>query len=54
VHLSPDGREIVVNPQTPTSAYFVSPDNAVEVEIYDRSPQRALRLALSSRVRPAG
>lgn len=47
------GREVVVSTERPTSAYFVSPDNSVQVEVYDPSPQRALRLALSAKVRPA-
>lgn len=47
------GRKVVVSTRSPTSAYFVSPDNSVQVEVYDRSPKRALALALSGRVRPA-
>jgi hypothetical protein len=54
VRRSKDGREVVVSEQNPTSAYFVSPDNNVQVEVYDPSPKRALSLALSGRVRPAG
>ena len=53
VRRSRDGREVVVNRANPTSAYFASPDNSVQVEVYDPSPQRALALALSDRVRPA-
>jgi hypothetical protein len=51
---SRDGREVVISTQTPTSAYFASPDNSVQVEVYDPSPKRALALALSGQVRPAG
>ncbi|HEX2096982.1 MAG TPA: hypothetical protein VHF50_06395 [Solirubrobacterales bacterium] len=53
VHRGRDGRKVVVGAENPTSAYFASPDNTVQVEVYDPSPKRALRLALSSRVRPA-
>jgi hypothetical protein len=52
IHRSRNGFEIVTNPQSPTSAYFASPDNSVQVEVYDPSPKRALNLALSGRVRP--
>jgi hypothetical protein len=48
-----DGRQVVVNLESPTSAYFASPDNTVQVEVYDPSPQRALDLALSADVEPA-
>lgn len=54
VHHSPDGRKVFVNKQKPTSVYFASPDNTVQVEVYDPSPKRALSLALSGQVRPAG
>ena len=49
-----DGREVVTSEQAPGSAYFVSPENSVQVEVYDPSPQRAVKLALSGQVRPAG
>jgi hypothetical protein len=49
-----DGREVVTSAQSPTSVYFASPDNSVQVEVYDPSPKRAMSLALSGRVRPAG
>jgi len=52
VRRSPDGRRIVTSSQKPTSVYFASPDNSVQVEVYDPSPKRALALALSGRVRP--
>ena len=51
---SRDGRKVATNAEKPTSVYFVSPDNTVQVEVYDPSPKRALSLALSGRVRPAG
>jgi hypothetical protein len=53
VRRAEDGREVVVGEQSPTSAYFASPDNSVQVEVYDPSPRRALALALSGEVRPA-
>ncbi len=53
VRTADDGRTVVTNPERPTSVYFASPDNSVQVEVYDPSPARALRLALSPRVRPA-
>jgi hypothetical protein len=49
-----DGRRVVVYDRARTSVYFASPDNSVQVEVYDLSPRHALKLALSSRVRPAG
>ena len=54
MHHSPDGRKVFVSKQKPTSVYFASPDNTVQVEVYDPSPKRALSLALSGRVSPAG
>ncbi len=53
VRTSDDGRTVVTNSERPTSVYFASPDNSVQVEVYDPSSARALRLALSPRVRPA-
>lgn len=47
-----DGTEVVSSREQPTSVYFVGPDKAVQVEVYDPSPRRAMRLALSGRVRP--
>jgi hypothetical protein len=49
-----DGREVATSKQAPTSVYFASPDNSVQVEVYDPSPQRAMSLALSGKVQPAG
>jgi hypothetical protein len=48
------GREAVSSETTPTSVYFASPDNSVQVEVYDPSPQRAMGLTVSGRVQPAG
>jgi hypothetical protein len=52
VRHSPDGRRVVFSKRRPASVYFASPDNGVEVEVYDPSPQRALSLALSDDVLP--
>jgi hypothetical protein len=49
-----DGREVVTSKEQPTSVYFASPDNSVQIEVYDPSPQRAMSLALSGLVQPAG
>jgi len=49
-----DGREAVTNQQSATSVYLADPDNRVQIEVYDPSPARAMRLALSGRVKPAG
>jgi hypothetical protein len=54
VRRAADGRTVLTNRRSPSSVYFTSPDNAVQVEVYDPSPARAMRLALSDRVRPAG
>lgn len=46
------GGRVVTNSGSPTSVYFASPDNAVEVEVYDPRPARAMSLARSGRVQP--
>jgi hypothetical protein len=33
--------------------YLISPDNTLQIEVYDPSPERAMELALSGQVRPA-
>lgn len=48
-----DGREVISSEERPTSVYFASPDDSVQVEVYDPSPRRAMSLALSGRVVPA-
>lgn len=53
VRHSKDGRKVVSNSQQPTSVYFISPENTVQVEVYDPSAKRAMELALSGQVRPA-
>ena len=52
VRRSKDGTEVVSSREQPTSVYFVGADKTVQVEVYDPSPRRAMRLALSGRVRP--
>jgi len=47
-----DGRKVVTSTEAPTSVYFTSPDNSVQVEVYDPSPARAMSLALSGEVQP--
>ena len=47
-----DGSQVVVSEKTPTSAYFASSDNSVQVEVYDPSPKRALELAVGAEVKP--
>jgi hypothetical protein len=54
VRRSRNGLEVFSNEANRSSVYFASPDNSVQVEVYDPSPARALELALSGRVRPAG
>lgn len=48
-----DGREVVVDTERPTSVYFVDPEDTVQVEVYDPSPEKAMSLALSGKVGPA-
>jgi hypothetical protein len=50
----PDGRPVVTSESSPTNVYFASPDNSVQVEVYDPSAERAMNLALSSKVQPIG
>jgi len=50
----PDGRPVVTSESSPTNVYFASPDNSVQVEVYDPSAKRAMNLALSSKVQPIG
>jgi hypothetical protein len=48
-----NGREVVVDTEQPTSVYFVDPEDTVQVEVYDPSPEKAMSLALSGKVGPA-
>jgi hypothetical protein len=42
----------VVSSQEPNSVYVAYPGKDLEIEIYDPSPRRALRVAVSGQVRP--
>ena len=53
VRRAEDGRKVVSNEENPSSVYFAA-GNAAQVEVYDPSPQRAMELALSGEVEPAG
>lgn len=46
--------EVVSSAETPSSVYFASPDGGLQIEVYDPSPARAMRLALSGKVQPVG
>jgi hypothetical protein len=46
------GVEVAVSEEAPRSAYFASPDNSVQVEVYAASPKQARALALSGKVKP--
>lgn len=47
-----NGRKVVTSKESPYSAYFSSPDNSVQVEVYDPTSKRAINLALSGQVEP--
>jgi len=51
---APDGRKLVSNVTSPSSVYFASPDNTVQVEVYVPSYERAISLARSGKVQPVG
>lgn len=46
------GGRVVTNADKPTSVYFASAGNEVQVEVYDPDPARAMALARSGRVQP--
>lgn len=50
----PELGTIVVNEETPSSVYFVDPDNEVQVEVYAPTPQEAMSLVRSGDVVPVG
>lgn len=52
VRHSPSGRTVVGSKSNPSSVYFAGVGGEVEVEVYAPAPGRAMRLALSDRVRP--
>ncbi len=49
-----DGTELVTSEQSPSSVYFVDPDNEVQIEVYEPSAEKAMHLARSGKVKPAG
>jgi hypothetical protein len=51
---APDGRKLVSNVKAPSSVYFASPENSVEVEVYAPNYKRAIHLARSGKVEPVG
>ena len=52
LHQLSGGAIAVVSGAKPNSVYVAYPGKDLQIEIYDPSPRRALRLALSGRVRP--
>jgi len=53
-HHTPDGALVVVTPSDPTSVYIAYPNSDQEIEVYDPDAARALDLALSGKIKPAG
>jgi hypothetical protein len=49
-----DGGLVISSPSAPTSVYIAYRDQDVQVEVYDPNPHRALNLATSGDVQPAG
>ena len=45
---------VVSSEKAPNSVYFVSSEGSVQAEVYDPSPELAMKLALSGKVEPAG
>ncbi len=52
VRRAPGGGIVVVSEQNPKSVYMAFPRQPYQVEVYDPSARRALRLATSGRVSP--
>lgn len=50
----PGGGLAVYSPSSPTNVYVAYPGSDVQIEIFDPSAERALRLATSGRVVPVG
>ena len=53
VRQTPDGREVMTTKQRPTNVYFASPDDTLQIEVFDPSPTKAMSLARSGDVQPA-
>lgn len=49
----PYGQEVATDAKRPTSVYFAGAEGSVQVEVYDPSAPKAMRLALSGKVVPA-
>ena len=54
VNTGPDGRKLVASEEKESNVYFVSPDNSVQVEVFDPDPERAMEIAESGQVQPVG
>ncbi len=50
----PEGSLVVSNEDSPTSVYMGFPGEEYQIEIYDPDPERALNLATSGQIEPAG
>ncbi len=50
----PEGSLVVSNEDSPTSVYMGFPGEDYQIEIYDPDPERALSLATSGQIEPAG
>ena len=51
---APDGGFAVYSMDKPTNVYLAYPDSDVQIEVFDPSARRALRLVTSGRVTPVG
>jgi hypothetical protein len=49
-----DGALVVQSDEAPESVYMAYPDQDLQIEVYDSNPKRALRIATSGAVQPAG
>ena len=51
---TPGGGIAVWNPSLPTNVYVAFPGSDTEIEVFDPSPRKALRLVTTGRVAPVG
>ena len=51
---APGGGVAVYNSSAPTNVYVAFPGSDVQIEVFDPSPQKALRLVTTGRVAPVG
>lgn len=49
-----DGAVVLPNPASEGSVYLAYPESDLEIEVYDPTPRRALRLIRSGAIRPVG